>query len=169
MSKRFIVAAAGAAALVVGTLGVSYAQSAPTKQQQHRAVIDLAASTLGLTGDQLAQALKDARKELGVRVGLRLGNLRRDELNVAAKALGLADAGALRAELAGSTLTAVAQKHNVAPATVSNAIKADLDARIDALITAGKLKAERAAALETRAQARVDALMTHQFKARVSS
>jgi hypothetical protein len=108
MSKRFIVAAAGAAALVAGTLGVSYAQSAPTKQQQHRGVIDLAASTLGLTGDQLAQALKDARKELGDRVGLGLGKLRSDELNAAAKALGLADAKALRAELAGSTLTAVA-------------------------------------------------------------
>jgi hypothetical protein len=57
----------------------------------------------------------------------------------------------------------------VAPATVSNAIKADLDARIDALVTAGKLKAARAAALETRARARVDALMSHQFRAKAAT
>jgi hypothetical protein len=85
---------------------------------------------------------------------------------VAAKAIGLADAKALRKELAGSTLTAVAQKHNVAASVVATALKADVNARIDAQVTAGKLKAERAATLKTKAAARVDALMTREFKAK---
>jgi hypothetical protein len=165
MNKR-IIAAAGAALLLVSTVGYTYAQSAPTRQQQHRAVIDDAAARLGLSGDQLAQALKDARKELGVTSSVKVGKLVHDELGVAAKSLGLADARALRQELAGTTLTAVAQKHNVAPSTVSNAIKADLDARIQAQVTSGAIKPARATTLETKAHARVDAFMTRQFKAK---
>jgi len=152
----------GAALLLCASVGFASAQSnAPAKQ----AVIDDAAAKLGLTGDQLRDALKQARKELGTRVRVVV----KDELTVAAKAIGLADAKALRKELAGSTLTAVAQKHNVAPATVSNAIKADIDTKIDALVSSGKLKADRAAALKTKAHARVDALMTRQFKAKAAA
>jgi hypothetical protein len=164
--RTILIAGAAAAVLLAATIGFSYAQSAPTKEQEHRAVIDVAAVKLGIDGDALAQALKDARKDLAVKHGLQLGKLVRDELTVAAKALGLADAKALRKELAGSTLTAVAQKHNVAPTTVANAIKADIDAKIDALVTAGKLKADRAAELKTKAHSRVDALMTREFKAK---
>src|SRR5215216_7363884 len=167
--KKVLLGIAGTAVLLTATLGFSFAQSAPTKAQEKRPVIDRAASKLGISGDQLAEALKEARKEVAVKRGLQLGKVVRDELTVAAKAVGLADAKALRKELAGSTLTAVAQKHNVAPATVANAIKADLDARIDALVAAGKLTAERAATLKTREHAKVDALMTREFKARVSS
>lgn len=161
-----VIAGSAAAVLLAATLGLTYAQSAPTKEQQKQAIISDAAAKLGVNADALAQALKEARKDLGHKHAVQVGKLVRDELTVAAKALGLADAKALRAELRGSTLTAVAQKHNVAPATVASAIKADIDAKIDAQVTAGKLKADRAAALKTKAHAKVDALMTHEFKAK---
>jgi len=167
--RKILIAGAGAAALLVATIGFTYAQTAPSKAEQHRAVIDVAASKLGVSGDQLEQALKEARKDLGPKPGAKIAKVTRDELNVAAKALGLADAKALRTELAGTTLTAVAQMHNVPVATVANAIKADIDAKIDALVTAGKLKADKAAAMKTKAHTKVDALMTHEFKARASS
>lgn len=153
----------GSAALLIGaTVGISYAQSAAPAAQRKQAIIDQAASKLGVTGDQLREALKDARKEIGARVRLVV----RDELTVAAKTLGLADARALRQELRGTTLTAVAQKHNVAPATVSNAIKADLHRKVQNLVNAGKLTAERAAMLSTKLDARADALITRDFKAK---
>jgi uncharacterized protein YoaH (UPF0181 family)/lambda repressor-like predicted transcriptional regulator len=170
--KKILIALSAGAVFVAASIGASYAQTAPTPtpgsqhKQQKRAVIDDAVAKLGISGDALAQALKDARKELGAKPGQAIVKVVRDELDVAAKALGLADARALRAELRGSSLTAVAQKHNVAPSTVANAIKADLNAKIDALVSSGKLKAERATTLKQKASERVDKLMTREFKAK---
>jgi len=163
-TMRTLVIMSGVLALFGATLGLSYAQSGtPTPKQS---IIEDAAAKLGVSSTDLAQALKQARKEFGNKHALHLGKLVKNELNVAAKAIGLADAKALRAELRGSTLAAVAQKHNVAPATVATAIKNDINTRIDALVTSGKLKADRAATLKQRAAERVDALMTREFKAR---
>jgi hypothetical protein len=166
--NRILAAAGGAAVLLVAALGVSYAQSAPTpKQQQHQAVISDAAAKLGLSADQLQQALTQARKDIGVNQGRArpLAQIRADELAIAAKTIGDADAKALRKELAGTTLTAVAQKHNVQPSTVSDAIKADLNAKIQAAVTAGTIKADRATKVQQKAADKVDALMTRQFPA----
>jgi hypothetical protein len=164
--RKLALALGGAAVLLGASIGLSFAQSAPTAKQQHQAIIDDAAAKLGINGTDLAEALKQAHKELGVK--LQLGKLVRSELDVAAKTIGLADVKALRKELAGSTLTAVAQKHNVAPTTVANAIKADVDAKIDAQVSAGKIKPDKAATLKTKAHAKVDALMTREFKAKAS-
>ena len=164
--NRMLAAAGGAAVLLSAALGVTYAQSAPTpKQQQHQAVISDAAAKLGLSADQLQQALTQARKDIGVNEGRArpLARIRADELAVAAKTIGDADARALRTELAGTTLTAVAQKHNVQPSTVSNAITADLNAKIQAAVTAGTIKPERATKLQQKAADKVNALMTRQF------
>jgi len=105
--KRGAVALGGAALLLSTTIALTQAQTAPTdKHAQQQAVLNLAATRLGLTGDQLVDALKQARKDLGVNQGRpQVGKLVRDELGVAATAIGLADARALRKELAGSTLT----------------------------------------------------------------
>jgi hypothetical protein len=169
--RRGALATAGAALLLSATIGFTQAQTAtPTPstrtQQQRQAVLDLAATKLGLTGDQLSGALKEARKDLGLKQGsAEVGKLARQELNVAAKTLGVSDVSALRKELAGSTLTAVAQKHNVQPSTLSAALKTDVDAQIQALVTGGKLAANRAATLKVKAETKVDAFMTRQFKA----
>jgi hypothetical protein len=89
----------------------------------------------------------------------------RHELKVAAKTLGFANVKALRQELAGSTLTTVAENHNVEPGVVAAAMKADVGARIQARVDAGKLDAAQAARLKVKAEARIDGLMTHQFRA----
>ena len=166
--KRGALAVGGAALLLSATIGLTQAQAATTPaQQQRQAVVDLAASKLGLTADELSSALKQARKDLGHNQAKpQIGKLVKQELTLAAKTIGLADVKALRVELAGSTLTAVAQKHNVQPSTVAAALKTDVDAKIQALVTAGSIKADRAAKLEQKAETKVDALMTHQFKAR---
>jgi len=174
--KRFLMAAGGAAVLLAGALGVAYAQSAATPtpspaqtaaRQRRLAIIQDAATQLGLSADQLEQALVQARKDVG---GPRpLANVRRDELQVAARTIGLADVKSLRNELAGSTLTAVAQNHNVQPAAVSAAIMADINTRLQADVAAGRIRASQVAALTQRAQNRVNALMTHQFPARKTS
>ncbi len=125
-----------------------------------------AAAKLGLTPDQLQQALTQARKDLGGGAGAHpLARVRSEELQVAAQTLGIADARALRRELAGTTLTDVAQKHGVQPATVASAITADLDAKIQALVNAGTIKANRVNALDQKVSSRVVSLMTHQFPA----
>jgi len=163
---RTLAIAAGVLALFGATLGLSYAQTTTTTPNQKQSIIEDAAAKLGISSTDLANALKEARKELGNKRGVRIRELVKAELDVAAKAVGLADAKALLAELRGSTLTAVAQKHNVAPATVATAIKNDINTRIDALVSAGKLKAERAVTAKQKAAERVDRLMTREFKAR---
>ena len=165
--KRSAIAVGSAALLLSATIGFSQAQTAtPSAVTQRAAIIDLAASKLGLTSDQLTAALREARKDLGANQGApRVGKLIHQELSVAATTLGISDAKALRKELAGTTLTAVAQKHNVQPSTVAVAMKADVDAKIQALATAGTIKAARAATLKVKAEAKIDAFMTHQFKA----
>jgi len=153
----------GVAVVVSTTAGVASAQTTSTNQKQ--AVISLAATQLGLSPDQLADALKQARKDLGATGNHpRARDLAANALTVAAHTLGLADAKALRRELRGTTLTTVAQNHNVAPATVAAAIKADVDTRIQALVTAGTLKPAAATRLTQKADARVDNLMTRAFK-----
>jgi len=170
--KRSALALGGAALLLSATIGFSQAQTAPptttsAKQQQRAAVLDLAAAKLGLTSDQLTSALKQARKDLGLHqgAGAKVARLAQHELSIAATTLGVADAKTLRKELAGTTLTAVAQQHGVPAATVAAALKTDADARIQALVTAGTLKADRAAALKVKAEAKIDAFMTREFKA----
>jgi hypothetical protein len=163
----------GAAVLLGGALGVAHAQTTPAPVQdsakQHRqAILADAATQLGISADQLQQALAQAREDVRGRARP-LADVRRDELQVAAQTLGLAGLRALRAELAGSTLNAVAQKHNVASTAVSGAIMADISARLQAAVAAGRLKSERVPELTQRAQTRVNALMTHQFPARKAS
>jgi hypothetical protein len=132
--KRAALAFGGAALLLCSTVGLSQAQSAaaakPTRQQQ-QAVINLAATKLGLSGDQLSEALKSSRKDLGLR----------------------------------QRHAALATSRVGSPTPVANALKADIDSRIQAMITAGTLKAARATTLTHKAETKVDALMTRQFKA----
>lgn len=169
-AKHAALSIGGAAILAFSGAGLSYAQSAPTSTSTSRAVIDDAAAKLGLTGDQLAQALKDARKELGAGAPVHLD--RKHALSVAAASLGFqnaSDVKALRGALAGTTLTALAQQRGIQPTVVASAIINDLDAQVDALVSAGKLNTNRAAHLKQKLSARVNTFMTHQFKAAKSS
>ncbi len=165
---RSAVALGGAALLLTVGIGFSQAQEATPSAAHVRqqSVIDLASAKLGLSSDQLSSALKSARKDLGYNQSVpRADKLVHHELSVAATALGIADVHTLRTELAGSTLAAVAQKHNVQLSTLAGALKADVDAKIQALVAAGTLRGDHAGTLKLKAEAKVDAFMTHQFKA----
>ena len=168
-AKHAALSIGAAALLLLASVGISVAQSTPiptptsNSNSKARAVIDDAAAKLGLTGDQLAQALRDARRELGV--GSAVSFSRAQAVAAAATALGLADTKALRQQLSGTTLTSVAQQKGIDPATVANAIKANLNGQVDAQVGSGKLSASRAVTLKQQLSARVDALMSRQFKA----
>src|SRR6266487_4424479 len=71
-TMRTLVIMSGVLALFGATLGLSYAQSAtPTPKQS---IIEDAAAKLGVSSTDLAQAFKDARKDLGLTAHARLGN-----------------------------------------------------------------------------------------------
>jgi hypothetical protein len=85
-----------------------------------------------------------------------------NELRVAAEFIGI-DRKQLRTELTGTTLTAVATAHGVAPAELARVLKADVDAKIDVAVAAGQWSAALGAKLKDRVAARVDKLMTRTF------
>jgi hypothetical protein len=143
--KRSVLAIGGAALLAISSLGLAYAQTAPP------------ATTPGPT------AVQHHRPGAAGHRGHRLRKLMHHELRVAAKVIGV-DRKQLRTELKGKSLADVATAHGVAPADVATAITADLNAKIDAAIAAGRLPADRAAKLKQRVSAGVNALMTRAGK-----
>lgn len=74
---------------------------------------------------------------------------------LAAKTIGIPRAD-LRGELlAGKTIAAIATEHGVAPQTVIDALVAAANTKIDAAVTAGHLRAARAAKLKVRIDASI--------------
>jgi hypothetical protein len=85
----------------------------------------------------------------GKRIALRR-LVRRGAAKVIAKTIGITPA-ALRTELkAGKTIAAIATEHGVQPQTVITALENAATAKINAAVSAGKLKPARATRLETR-------------------
>jgi hypothetical protein len=146
--KRSVLAIGGAALLAASSLGSAYAQAAPS-----------AGTTLSQTQTQTQPS---TRPTTASHHGHRLRKFMRTELRVAAEFIGI-DRKQLRTELKGTTLAAVATAHNVAPEELARVLKADVDAKIDAAVAAGRLSADRAAKLKERASTRVDAWMTRRF------
>jgi hypothetical protein len=140
--KRSVLAIGGAALLAASCLGSAYAQAAPP-----------AAPTVSQPATQ---------PTTGTHHGHRLRKFMHNELRVAAEFMGI-DRKQLRAELTGSTLTAVVTTHGVAPTELARVLKADVDAKIDAAAAAGRLSPDRAAKLKARVSTRVDAMMTRTF------
>jgi hypothetical protein len=79
-------------------------------------------------------------------------------LNVAAQAIGITPQQ-LRSELAGTTLTAVAQSHQKNPADVATALKNAAHTRIDQAVANGRLTADQGNTQKTNIDARIDQLM----------
>ena len=189
--KRTMVAGVAALTLVGTSLGVVAAQQAPTapgqpapgqqqgdRQQHQQQFIAALAARLGITPEQLQQAMDQTRTDLGVpnRGPNRGGGPRGGEgggprggggeqrmgggLDAAAQALGVS-VDQLRQELAGGqTLTQVAQAHNVDPTTVANALKQAANTRIDQEATAGRIPADQVETAKQRAAERVDLMMS---------
>lgn len=134
--------------------------SGATGAARHQAVLAAAAQQLNVSTQQLSQALRKAAKDVGGATGgFRLGQLVRQEIQVAAQTLGLTPQQ-LHQQLKGHSLTDVANAQNVAPATVANAITTDLDNKIDAAVSAGKIQANRADKLKQKVPAAGNKLMT---------
>ncbi len=142
--KRGLVVAGVGVLAIAATLGVSYAQDGARGPQA-------VASNLGVTTDQLHQAVQAARAQVGAESGgsghpgafghhrwaraARMGmQARQAGLDAAAQALGITP-DQLRQELPGKSLTDVAHAHNVDPSVVANALKAVADQRVDQLMT----------------------------------
>jgi transposase-like protein len=144
-------------------------------QDRHEQFLAAVAGKLNVSPDQLRQGIQQARQELGLpqrpggpgggpagapsggpghgRFGMGLG--------AAAQAMNLS-VDQLRQELPGKSLADVARAHNVDPATVANALKADATAHIDQAVSAGRIPAYRAAQLKQDISARIDQLMSRQ-------
>ena len=193
--KRTAVAGVAALTLVGASIGAVAAQQAPTSpnpptapagprqgppgqqqadhQQREQAFIDAVAAKLGISSDQLRQAMDQARADVGMPQrgpggpqGGPQGGPGRGEgrmgggLDAAAQALGVS-ADQLRQELAGGqTLTQVAQAHNVDPSTVANALKQAANAHIDQEAAAGRIPADQVDTAKQRAAERIDQMMS---------
>ena len=172
--------AAGGAAVLLGgaAIGVVSAQQAtptPTSQANpgQQQFLTTLASKLGISVDKLQQAISDTRQQLGTNgpgpfgrggpggrgPGPFLRVVAGHELQVAAQAIGITPAQ-LRQEIAGKTLTAVAQAHNVDPNTVSSALKSDAESRIDQAVSNGRLTADQGTQAKQRVDSRIDQLMS---------
>jgi hypothetical protein len=206
--KRIALAGAAAITLVGASLGVAAAQQTPTespspagphaarqgapgqqqgdREQGRQQFIAALAAHLGISTDQLQQAMDQTSSELGVpdRGGPGMqqrggpaggpgmqgrGGPGGDQrpggeqhmgggLDAAAQALGIS-VDQLRQELQGQTLTQVAQAHNVDPAAVANALKQAASARIDQEAAAGRIPADQVEAAKQRVSDRVDQMM----------
>ena len=183
LTKRGVLAAVAALALVGAALGVAAAQQTPTPsptpgdrapsgqaksgQERHEQFLNAVAAKLGVSADRLRQAMDEARRELGLpersagewhgRAGGPIG----EGLSVAANALGIS-VDQLRQELAGKTLADVARAHNVDPATVARALKDAANARIDRAASAGRIPSDQVAQIKQQIAERIDQLMTRQ-------
>ena len=132
-------------------------------QDRHAQFHNALATKLGVSPDRLRQAMMETRQELGLPDhGPKMGGHRggfSEGLSAAATALNIS-VDQLRQELPGKTLTAVAQAHNVNPATVASALKTAANSRIDAAASAGRIPTDQVAQAKQRASDRVDQLMT---------
>lgn len=104
--------------------------------------------------DEVAQALADARPEMGPH-----GDGRGPGLDVAATAIGI-DADALRTELeAGKTIAEVAEANGVDVQTVTDAIVADMQSHLDAAVADGHLTQAQADEMKANAVERATDLV----------
>jgi hypothetical protein len=184
--KRAAVALGIAATLGGAAAGVVRAQTPtptrPAGQQQadqhYQQFLDTLASKLGTSTDKLKQAITDTRQSLGLPADERgfgpgfgrggpggpgprgLGG----SFDAAAKAIGIST-DQLRQELPGKSLFDVAKAHNVDPAKVADAMKADEAARVDQAVQAGRLTADQATQAKQQANSRIDQLLTQALPA----
>jgi hypothetical protein len=209
--KRTALAGAAALTLVGASLGVVAAQDAPAaspapaapgaprhgapgqqqgdRQQGQQQFIAALAARLGISTDQLQQAMDQTRADLGIPErgpgagdqGMPGRGPRGGEQGMPGRGPGGGDQGMqgrgpggrldaaaqalgitvdqLRQELQGQSLTQVAQAHGVDPTTVATALKQAASTHIDQEAAAGRLPADQVATAKQQAEQRVDQMM----------
>jgi hypothetical protein len=178
LKQTILALALGSATVALGGAAVSTAaaQQAPeTSTQQrpggdrqalHEQLWAAVANKLNVSPDQLKQAFEDARKEIGLPDqqngpgGPRRGGMG-PGFEAAVKAIGIS-LDQLRQELPGKSLADVANAHNVDPATVASALKAEAETRIDQAVSAGRISDDQAAQMKQGLSARIDQTINHQ-------
>jgi hypothetical protein len=171
------VAVIGGAVLVLGgsAVGIAAAQSTPTpapatQQQAYQKFIDALAKRLNISSQTLQTDIAQARQDAGLPAdggfgfgrgpgGPRAGFGPGLDLNAAAQAIGITREQ-LRTELAGKSLTQVAQAHTKDPTAVATALKNAAHARIDQAVADGRLTTDQGNTQKTNVDARIDQLMT---------
>jgi hypothetical protein len=171
--------AAGAAVLVLGSAAVgiasAQAQPAPPTGQAappagYQAFIDALAKRLNTTSANLQTAITQARSDAGLPAGGGFGGGPGrggprgrggpgGDLNAAATALNITPQQ-LRTELQGKSLADVAKAHGKTEADMVTALQTAANARIDAAVTAGRVTAADAATQKTQIDARIAQMVT---------
>ncbi len=155
------------------TPGQARPQGSADHQQQEQAFLAALAKRLGISTDQLQQAMTAARTDLGLPPdrgigpggpsGGRRGGLG-PNLDTAAQFLGIST-DQLRQELSGSTLAAVAQAHGKSAADLATALKNAANQRIDQEVSSGRLSADQANQRKQDASQRIDQMLNQQVPA----
>lgn len=148
MKLRTAIATATTAALL-STAGVAIAGAATSSSSSTTAATG-AASTAAPKAKAAHAAHRKARRHHRVRVFIR---------KVVLDTIGI-DRKTLRSELrSGKTIGEIASAHNVEPTAVVDALVSAVTAKLDAAVSAGKIKAERAEKIEARLPARFTKLV----------
>jgi uncharacterized protein (DUF433 family) len=85
-------------------------------------------------------------------------------LKIAATTIGVTPRELAQSLKDGKSVAEVAQSHNVDPQAVKDAIDTTVDQKVDAAVTAGKIDADRAAAIKSKAPDRVAKLVDGKLK-----
>ena len=171
------VALAAGAVLVLGgsAVGIAAAQSTPTpapaaQQQNYQKFIDALAKRLNISSQTLQSDIAQARQDAGLPAdggfgpgrgpgGPRPGFGPGLDLNAAAQVIGITPEQ-LRTELAGKSLTQVAEAHTKDANAVATALKNAAHTRIDQAVADGRLTADQGNTQKTNVDNRIDQLMT---------
>ena len=174
-----VAAAAVSAAAVLGlaAFGLAGAQQVPAHHggpasDQH-AFWDALAARLGISPERLQQAIPEASEDVhtsapahspgGAHALQRHDAPMEDSLlSAAAHSLGISLAQ-LQHELAGSTLTGVAQAHGREPSDVASALKTDANEQLDHQLGAGVLTADQVRQRKQLVDQHIDQLMVRTF------
>jgi hypothetical protein len=133
-----------------------------TRSEEHQRFLNALAARLGISTQQLEEAIAAARSDAGIPAesegwhGHHHGGA---ALAAAAQAIGVTPQE-LRQELQGKSLAQVAQAHGKNPADVATAVKNAVNARIDQEVTNGELTADQAAQKKATADQAIDQDMT---------
>ena len=93
-------------------------------------------------------AAKAARRKAAAQALRR--RIRRQGGTLAAQTIGISRADLVKELRGGKTIAAIATEHGVQPQTVISALESALNAKVQAAVTAGKIKAARGTKLEQR-------------------
>lgn len=173
--KRTVAALSVGLALTAAVPGptaaaIGLAQASPTPGAAPGAVIsperqqflDAVAKRLGITTQQLQEAIAGARTDVGARAP---GPGQRDGRHAAMYGLAAQTIGItpqqLRQELPGKSLAQVATAHGKNPADVATALKNAANGRIDQEVTAGRLTTDQATQQKSAVDQRIDQGMNH--------